>query len=128
MRNRRESLSADLTPMIDVVFLLLIFFLVSSVFKKDELALLLNLPNTENYDKTVQKQEMTIELSSEEIALNGQIISFEELDAKLLPIKGLKDPIIIRIDKNVIYERVSLLFDTLQKYELNNLMLMSEDR
>ena len=128
MRNRREPLSADLTPMIDVVFLLLIFFLVSSVFKKDELALLLNLPNTENYDKTVQKHEITIELNSEEIALNGEIISFEELDTKLLPIKGLKDPIIIRIDKKVIYERVSLLFDTLQKFELNNLMLMSEDR
>jgi len=46
-RHRREQLSMDLTPLIDVVFLLLIFFLVTSVFKKDELALLLKLPKSE---------------------------------------------------------------------------------
>ena len=32
---RRESLGLDLTPVIDVVFILLIFFIVTSVFKKD---------------------------------------------------------------------------------------------
>jgi len=31
---RREYISPDITPLIDIVFLLLIFFLVSSVFKK----------------------------------------------------------------------------------------------
>lgn len=34
MRKRRETIAPDLTPMIDVVFILLIFFIVSSVFKK----------------------------------------------------------------------------------------------
>ena len=34
---RREPLGLDLTPIIDVVFILLLFFIVSSVFKKDEL-------------------------------------------------------------------------------------------
>ena len=41
---RREPLTPDLTPLIDVVFILLIFFIVSSVFKKEELALMLSLP------------------------------------------------------------------------------------
>lgn len=31
---RREQLGIDLTPIIDVVFILLIFFIVTSVFKK----------------------------------------------------------------------------------------------
>ena len=43
---RRESLGLDLTPVIDVVFILLIFFIVTSVFKKDELALVLDLPSS----------------------------------------------------------------------------------
>ena len=43
---RRESLSLDLTPVIDVVFILLIFFIVTSVFKKEELALMLDLPTS----------------------------------------------------------------------------------
>ena len=33
---RRESLGLDLTPVIDVIFILLIFFIVTSVFKKEE--------------------------------------------------------------------------------------------
>ena len=37
-KRSRETLSPDLTPLIDVVFLLLIFFMVSTVFKKEELA------------------------------------------------------------------------------------------
>jgi len=41
---RREHIAPDLTPLIDVVFLILIFFMVSSTFKKEELALLLTLP------------------------------------------------------------------------------------
>ena len=42
-RKAKRETSRLLTPLIDVVFLLLIFFLVSSVFKKEEFALL-NLP------------------------------------------------------------------------------------
>ncbi|PID30009.1 MAG: biopolymer transporter ExbD [Candidatus Cloacimonadota bacterium] len=127
MRKRREPLTADLTPLIDVVFLLLIFFLVSSVFKKEELALLLNLPETENFDENVQKQEMTIELSESDIALNGENISFEVLDSKCALIRRKTRPIIVRIDEEVTYKRVSKLFDLLQKYNLNNLMLVAKN-
>lgn len=127
MRKRREPLTADLTPLIDVVFLLLIFFLVSSVFKKEELALLLNLPDTKNYDETVKKQELTIELNVNEVALNGQKSSFEELDNTFALIKNKKKPIIVRIDEAVSYKKVSRLFDMLQKYDLNNLMLVAKN-
>ena len=67
-KSRREYLTPDLTPLIDVVFLLLIFFMVSSVFKKEELALLLNLPKTqEGKSQTQQKSVITRELSKEDI-------------------------------------------------------------
>jgi biopolymer transport protein ExbD len=128
MRKRREPLTADLTPLIDVVFLLLIFFLVSSVFKKEELALLLNLPETENFDENVQKQEMTIELSEADVALNGESLTFEVLDSKCAIIKKKTKPIIVRIDEAVTYKRVTKLFDLLQKYDLNNLMLVGKNQ
>ncbi|MFV7791617.1 ExbD/TolR family protein, partial [Aliarcobacter lanthieri] len=41
---RREPLGLVLTPVIDVVFILLIFFIVTSVIKKEQLALMLDLP------------------------------------------------------------------------------------
>ena len=79
-KSRREHLTPELTPLIDVVFLLLIFFMVSSVFKKEELALLLSLPKTETGQSDVSSQQkfITIELSKTELALDGKIIEFED--------------------------------------------------
>ena len=42
-RQRREEVGVNLTPLIDVVFLLLIFFMVSTTFKKES-HISLNLP------------------------------------------------------------------------------------
>ena len=39
MKKRYEYLSPDLTPLIDVVFILLIFFIVTSSFKEDKFVL-----------------------------------------------------------------------------------------
>ncbi|QFR49999.1 biopolymer transporter ExbD [Sulfurimonas lithotrophica] len=123
---RREPLSPDMTPLVDVVFLLLIFFLVSTAFKKDQLALLLNLPSSEAPVEMVKKEEVNIELSSEKIALKGKEITFEQLDTSLSRVKNKKSPINVRIDKEVRYERIIKLFDLLKKYDLNNLALINE--
>ena len=55
---RRESLGLDLTPVIDVVFILLIFFIVTSVFKKEELALMLDLPKSNAKEMEIQKEQV----------------------------------------------------------------------
>lgn len=123
---RREPLSPDMTPLVDVVFLLLIFFLVSTAFKKDQLALLLNLPSSEAPVEMVKKEEVNIELSSEKIALKGKEITFEQLDISLSQVKDKKSSVNVRIDKEVRYERIIKLFDLLKKYDLNNLALINE--
>lgn len=123
---RREPLSPDMTPLVDVVFLLLIFFLVSTSFKKDELALLLNLPSSESSAQMIEKEEVNIELSSAKIALKGKEITFEELDGALSEVLDKQSPVNVRIDKEVQYERIIKLFDLLKKYELNNLALINE--
>ena len=100
-RNRRESLSMDLTPLIDMVFLLLVFFLVTSTFKKDELALLLKLPQTEKGAGSEKKiDQLTIELSDEEIAVNGKKSSMEELP--VIFEKAVKETLVnLRVDGEV---------------------------
>jgi biopolymer transport protein ExbD len=123
---RREPLTPDMTPLVDVVFLLLIFFLVSTAFKKEELALLLNLPASEAPVQKIQKEEVNIELSESELALKGKAVSFEALDAALSEVTDKKRPVNVRIDKAVRYERIIRLFDLLKKYELNNLALINE--
>jgi biopolymer transport protein ExbD len=123
---RRESLGMDLTPIIDVVFILLIFFIVTSVFKKEELALVLNLPASNAKETEVSKDEIFIELSPTKLAIKGIEVSFESLEDNLKQIKDKTKPLIVRIDEKVQYKRVVKVLDLLQKYDLNNLALITE--
>ncbi|HAC71228.1 MAG TPA: biopolymer transporter ExbD, partial [Arcobacter skirrowii] len=118
---RREPLGLDLTPIIDVVFILLIFFLVTSVFKKEELALMLDLPKANAKELAVKKEQIFIELSVDKLAIKGIEVSFESLEDNLKAIENKNDAVIVRIDKKVPYERVVKVLDLLQKYSLNNL-------
>lgn len=128
MRKRsRESASPEITPLIDVVFLLLIFFMVSTVFKKDELALLLNLPKTTKGDgKTKKHKNLRIELSANELAYNGEKISFLGLDEKLASVNDKNISIELRIDKDVVYKRIVNLLDKLKTHQLTNLELITQ--
>ncbi len=125
-RNRRESLAMDLTPLIDMVFLLLVFFLVTSTFKKDELALLLKLPTVEQGTGTEKKIEnLTIELSSDEIAVNGKKSSIEELPTTFQ--KTDKETLInLRVDGDVKYTRLVKVLDLLQANKLENISLITD--
>ncbi|MBT3583621.1 MAG: biopolymer transporter ExbD [Halobacteriovoraceae bacterium] len=127
-KRTRESAMPDITPLIDVVFLLLIFFMVSTVFKKDEMALLLNLPKmTKGESKQQKKENIFVELSVSEIAINGQKTSLESIDTILGGFKNKEVPIELRIDKEVTYNRMIGLLDHLKKFELTNLSLITEN-
>lgn len=123
---RRESLGIDLTPVIDVVFILLIFFIVTSVFKKEELALVLDLPKSSAKESEVSKDDIFIELSPTKLAIKGIEVSFESLEDNLKEIKDKTKPLIVRIDEKVEYKRVIKVLDLLQKYDLNNLALITQ--
>jgi biopolymer transport protein ExbD len=125
-RHRRESLAMDLTPLIDMVFLLLVFFLVTSTFKKDELALLLKLPKTEQGSGAEKKiDQLTIELSDEAVAVNGKKSSLEELPGTLE--KAQKDTLVnLRVDGEVRYTRLVKVLDLLQANKLENISLITD--
>jgi biopolymer transport protein ExbD len=125
-RNRREQLSMDLTPLIDMVFLLLVFFLVTSTFKKDELALLLKLPKTEQGAGNEKKiEQLTVELSSDQVAVNGKPSSIEELPGVFQ--KTEKDTVInLRVDGEVKYTRLVKVLDLLQLNKLENISLITD--
>jgi len=125
MTKRRESLTPDLTALIDVVFILLIFFIVSSVFKKEKVALKLNLPTANSSKLEVEIKQINIELSINKIAFLGKVIDLKSLEKSLSKVTKKDKPIIIRIDKDVPYKRVIKVLNILQKYSLNNLALVT---
>ena len=124
---RREPLGLDLTPIIDVVFILLIFFIVSSVFKKEELALMLDLPTSNAKEMKVDEDQIFIELNKDKLAIKGIEVSFASLEDNLKTVKNKDKAVVVRIDKKVEYERVVKVLDLLQKYNLNNLALVTNE-
>lgn len=125
---KREILVPDITPLIDVVFILLIFFIVSSVFKKDELALVLNLPTSSAKEIELKKKEIIIEISEEKLAVYGKETSIDELNKKMFEIEDKTRNIIFRIDKDVKYEKVVKVLDLLQANQLFNISLITDER
>ena len=124
---RRETLTPELTPLIDVVFLLLIFFLVSSVFKKEELSLLMTLPKSEQGkgdNKNVQKS-ITIEMTGSDLAFEGEKLNIEELSSKLSTVNA-KTLINLRADGDVKYQRLVKVLDALKKNKLENVSLITK--
>ena len=125
---KREVLSPDMTPLIDVVFILLIFFIVTSVFKKEELALILNLPKAEAKPLEVEREQISIELSQEKLAYKGKEMDITELDEVLSRVEDKKRAVIVRIDEEVMYKKIVGVLDILQKYQLNNLAMVTKKK
>ncbi len=123
---KREPLTFELTPLIDVVFILLTFFLVATTMKKNEKALNLELPNHGNNIEKELNNTLLIELSIDKIAINGEIISFENFEITISKLKR-EDSISLYIDKNVVYERVSEILKLLQKHNFNKISFIQKE-
>jgi len=80
-----ELPSMNLTPMIDVVFLLVIFFMAATTFSDEEKDLELNLPEvaSSSADSSTPKQHVVSVADSGEISLNGDSVSPAQLTARL---------------------------------------------
>lgn len=74
----KKSLNLSLTPLIDVVFLLLIFFMLASTFSRfSSLPLSVNSGQSEN---NTSKKFILVRIQKEgEIEINGQKVTSEEL-------------------------------------------------
>ena len=125
---KREILTPDITPLIDVVFILLIFFIVSSVFKKDELALVLNLPTSSAKEIELKQKEIIIELNHEKLAIYTKETTLESLEEEMMKIDDKQRNIIFKIDKEVKYEKIIEILEILQKYQLFNISLITENK
>jgi biopolymer transport protein ExbD len=69
----------NLTSLIDAVFLLLIFFMVTTVFVKST-ALKIELPDAVNYDQIEQEKKLNLRISSEgKLEINSRLVGMGEL-------------------------------------------------
>ncbi len=99
---RRVQAQVGLTPMIDVIFLLLLFFVLSSSFVLQQ-GISVNLPRTVTVERPERKDVILIIARNERIFLNNEEIPFNTLWGRL--IEELKyqpeGVLIIRADRDV---------------------------
>ena len=115
LSNRRSRLEMNMTPMIDVVFLLIIFFLVSSHLQKQEAHAELDLPSAETGNENIQtdNRTLTVNISSRQanfqIAFGARIVPPSKLVSQLRgELKRAKGKLEVRIrgDRTIPYRVV----------------------
>ncbi|MCW8832849.1 MAG: biopolymer transporter ExbD [Colwellia sp.] len=77
-----ENLEPDMTPMLDIVFILLIFFIVTTSFVKEE-GLVVNRPKM-NKSSSDNTPTMLVKISENgRVTLNGKGVDIERLPARI---------------------------------------------
>ena len=110
----RQSVGANMTPMIDVVFLLIIFFLVSSHLARQETRLPLELPIASTFGPLdVDRAPLTISVDTlADWRVAGNVVSLNELRRALRQYREEQGPnsaVRIRTDGSIAYRRVEPL-------------------
>ena len=117
---KEENFSFDLTPLVDVVFLLLIFFMVSTVFVDFKRQMDISLPSSKSSVLSEVKEPVNVELTvDKQIFLNGEKVTLEEFESALLKISVSKNnAAVIRADKNLPYGNVIKIMGILQSAKI----------
>ena len=123
--------SINLTPLIDVVFLLLIFFMVTTTFTRETL-LQVNLPEAEAETQSTQTERLEIVVSRNgSFALNGQTLVNGKLETLLrgleLESKGnLNLPVIIVADSEATHQSVVTAMDAIGQAGFTRLSIATQ--
>jgi len=115
-KETEENYTLELTPLVDVVFLLLIFFMVSTAFVDFPRQMDISLPTSKAAQPETEPSKVEVEMNSaKQIFLNGKETSISELENALKNVQGKeKAQALIRADKNLPYGDVVRVMGILQ--------------
>jgi biopolymer transport protein ExbD len=122
---KKKRCEIQLTPLIDVVFQLLIFFMISTTFSKVITKLDVKLPEAKAVAEQ-RKKDTIIEISLDgKLAFNGNIVSYDELENKLAEVAQINpdEVVIIKADKTVDYGKVVKAIGLCKSHRLNKIAM-----
>ena len=130
-KSRNRAATLEMTALMDVIFLLLCFFVTSSVFSQWESEIAIELPEAKS--ATVPGRmpgEVIINVSREGgVTINGRKFTLDELGRNLARISKAYpgQPVIIRADKATRYESLVKVIDVCRSAEVWNFSLATKD-
>ena len=130
-RKEKPEVQVNLTPLIDIVFLLLIFFMVSTSFKK-ETQIKLELPkaSVEPLEETPESLEISIDQEGR-FFVNGKAlvnVSIDTLKLAIGPIikENKNIPVVVSADAKTPYQSVITAMDATSQLGVTNLKMATQ--
>ncbi|QGX41686.1 biopolymer transporter ExbD [Permianibacter aggregans] len=112
----RDELNINLTPLIDVILTLIIFFMISTRFNRDT-QIELNLPEADGPQMAVEQQIVEISIdASGNIFVNGQPLVNNQLDTVKRAVEDVSEgdntrPMVISADEKAPFQAVVTAMD-----------------
>ena len=130
-RQKKQEITVNLTPLIDVVFLLLIFFMVSTSFTR-ETQIKLDLPkaSVEPLENKIDSIEISIDKEGRYF-INGKGVVNTSIDTLKKAISSLlqdspQASVIISADANTPYQSVVTAMDATSQLGIRNLKMATQ--
>ena len=129
-RKKQEDPKAEMTPMIDVVFQLMIFFIVT--IKQEDIFSKLNAnrpaPNATPSAQTEENDtQIKIDVGPRGVVFNGRGMTLKELDSniKKLASSSTKSTVLVRCSLDSYHGTLVQVLDICNKYKMYNLSIFS---
>jgi biopolymer transport protein ExbD len=127
-RSRSDEPEVNLTPLIDVVFILLIFFMVSTTFQREsEIKIELPEASAEPVEEKKDILEIVIDADGRYFIAEQQVVNTELETLKSAIVKFLGEdtdvPVVIRADRRSPYESVVRAMDATSQLGLVHMSL-----
>lgn len=127
-RKKKTSSGLSITPLIDVIFLLLLFFMLTSSFMSKP-GIKITLPRAVTA-KPEKEHKITVYIDDDSsLYLNDTHITYEELEKSLISLLAnskVKNVITIKSDQNAPFGKVVYVIDTAKKINSEAVILSTD--
>ena len=124
--DKKRALSVEITPLIDIVFLLVIFFVVTSKIETNQY-LTLDLPESESFSSSISNDSQNIILlDTGKMIIDNQEFLMSELDQLFVGVNAAfsrSEVVVLSIESKAIHEWVIELMDGLQQLGFQNIQI-----
>jgi len=125
---KSETLAVPMSSMIDIVFLLLIYFIVTMEDEIPEAHLSINLPSPgSKKENDSQPKLLELQVYKNELRLRGKLMSYDEIDGFFKRFGGMdkETTVMVQVSQHARAQDLVTALDLCRKHGFNNLNVLS---
>ena len=131
LSQKESNFSIEITPLIDIVFLLVIFFVVTSKVG-DSQFLSLDLPKTESFEyKAVQSLNEIVIMNDGTIYINDEVFDIDDMNKienNIFNLEKNEDSVILSAHSESLHIWVISIMDILNKYGFDEVQIRTIEK